>query len=79
MNKPVFFLAPKDFSGGGVHIGGGWHALVATDAGPALAMPADGNWQALGGLGFVEAPSASALPAEAPSDAAAAPLPDLAA
>lgn len=52
------FIAPEGFQGDGLFIGGGWHKLVATSAGPGVVMPAEGNWASLGGLGFVADPNA---------------------
>lgn len=68
------FVAPEGFHGDGLFMGGGWHQLKDVDivvpakeegepthtTVKAVVLPADGNWSALAGLGFVEATMAEA-------------------
>lgn len=62
MSKQLVLRPPVGFDGTGLYVGGGWHALQDVDGAPALVLPAEGNWQSLAGLGFVEATPASADP-----------------
>ena len=55
----VTFNAPEGFAGSGLFIGGGWHQLTAEGQ---LVLPAEGNWAALSGIGFVEATTPDPAP-----------------